>query len=363
MSVVRCGSASGSDVRCGSDIRCGSAGVRIGRATGRLVVAALTTLALAPPLVAVVREPTPAIVVDGSDWVWARVPDAAPVEAYHNAGYRLRIEQGAVVIDVDAYPLASAAPFVLPSLTGGQGGDSLVQTARSVVAGAHRRYDAVSRILGWVAANIEYNLDRSAPQDAAAVLARRAGYCTGAARLTVALLGAVGITAREVPGFVLGEGGGGYHRWVEVYYPDRGWSFSDPQRYHHYVPATYVRLAAETLGEGDLLSASLLRREDSRRPVDLYQAAPVGVSARRNDDRQLAGTLRVVVAGSARGTAILEGHGERQVRVLAAGEANFVGIEPGSYLLEVLAEDQPPRRKQIVFRDRVVGVVHIAESS
>lgn len=327
----------------------------------RLVMAALLG-ALAVSAAPAVVVPATGVVVDGHDWMWARLPPAAKVESYRNDGYTMRVEEGAVLVEVSSEPLESQALFLPPSIRLGGPSDPIVAVARTVTAGASRRYDAVSRVLTWVASNVRYELDRSAPQDARAVLERRSAYCTGAARLTVALLGAVGITAREVPGYVVGEGGG-YHRWVEVYYPDRGWSFSDPARYHHYVPATYVRLADERLGEGELEGAEVLRREDLRRPVDLYSAGPVGVSARRNNERQQSAALRVRVAGQRAGTAILEGQGVRRTLALTGGEAHFVGLEPGEYLLEVLASDRPPERRKIVFRDRVVGAVFIEPAS
>ena len=71
------------------------------------------------------------------------------------------------------------------------------------------------------------DLDRGAPQDAQSVLARRSAYCTGVARLTVALLDALAIPAREVAGYVVDDlpqgGRSGFHRWIEVFYDDRGW--------------------------------------------------------------------------------------------------------------------------------------------
>ncbi len=298
------------------------------------------------------------VAVEGRDWLWARLPEAAQVEPYTNDGYTLEVEEGAILVEVVSQPLRSQSPFVPPSIRAGGQGDPLVQVARTITAGATMRYDAVSRVLAWVAANVRYDLDRSQPQDARAVLERRTAYCTGVARLSVALLGAVGITAREVPGYVVGEEGG-YHRWIEVYYPDRGWSFSDPARYHHYVPASYVRLAGETLGEGALEGAEVLRREDFRQPVDSYPVGPVGISARRNNERRQSAVLQVHVVGVGTGTAILEGDGQRRVHALSSGSAYFVGLEPGQYTLEVLSAERPPERRRIVFRDRVVGTVHI----
>ena len=39
--------------------------------------------------------------------------------------------------------------------------------------------------------------------------------------------------------------GGILHRWVEVYYPDRGWVFCDPSGKVNFVEATYLLLGLE----------------------------------------------------------------------------------------------------------------------
>ena len=207
--------------------------------------------------------------------------------------------------------------------------------ARSLTAGAGTHYEAISRILGWVAGSIAYDLDRGKPQDAAAVLARRSGYCTGVARLTVALLEAAGIPAREVAGYVVGGDAAGYHRWIEAYLPDRGWVFSDPLRSHHYVPATYLRLAAEELRPERGLEGRLLERREALAAVDPYHHGVPGVTARRNSDRQLAAVLRVRVDGSGSGLAELVGNSQRRTRPLVDGGTAFVGLAPGSYRLRL----------------------------
>ena len=211
----------------------------------------------------------------------------------------------------------------------------------------------MSRLLGWVARNVRYRLDRHEPQDAESVLVRGDAYCTGVARLSVALLRAVGLEAREVAGFVVDDHAGGvagafeedppssgYHRWIEVRYPDRGWVFSDPLRYHHFVPANYVRLSSEQLdlpsdaaaGNGRALARS--RRVEI---VDVYAPAPDPILARRNRLRQVASTLRVMVepAAGSRGTSRLSGDGSVWTQPLVDGEATFVGLNAGSYELVI----------------------------
>ena len=329
--------------------------MRRGAAAG-LCGALLSSLALAPPAGA------QALVVAGADRAQLELPGAAAVEPYANAGYRLRVEGGAATVEVALAPLRSREPFALPR-AGGSPVDPVATLARAVTRGAATRYEAVSRLLGWVAGNVRYELDRAAPQDAAAVLERRRAYCTGVARLTVALLAAVGIEAREVPGFLVAAPGAGvpagYHRWVEVRFEDVGWVFSDPLLSHHYVPATYVRLASEALRPGAAGAGRLLHREDLRQPVDLFAEVPPGVSLRRNVARQRAAALTVSVGGGGDGVALLEGLGTRRTRPLEHGSSTFLGLEPGVYRLRIDVPGKSPVEKQITLRARVAASVHL----
>jgi hypothetical protein len=328
--------------------------------SGAALCAALSTAALLE-LAAAAPIGAQSTAVGGGDGVRLRLPASARVEPYANAGYRLRVEEGVATVEVDLAPLRSRDPY----RAGTVAGDPLATLARAVTSGARSRYEAASRLLGWVARNVTYDLDRDAPQDALAVLARRQGYCTGVARLTVALLQSVGIPAREVPGFVVASPGGGvpagFHRWVEVRFEDVGWVFSDPLLSHHYVPATYVRLASERLqGRPEATPGLLLLRADRRQPVDLLGEGPPGVSVRRNDTRQRTGVLTVSVAGAASGRAVLEGEGSRRARALTAGRSTFLGLEPGRYLLRVEPEGSAPIVKLVTLRARVAASIHLS---
>ena len=272
-----------------------------------------------------------------------RAPAGARIEDYENAGYRLRVRGGEARVEVDVSALASRSRFEPPRRAAsaadrGSTSRDVDRLARSLTAGADSRYEAISRVLGWVARSIAYDLDRGEPQDAVAVLRRRSGYCTGVARLTVALLEAAGIPAREVAGYVVDPdpgGRGGYHRWIEAYLPDRGWVFSDPLRSHHYVPATYLRLAAEELGPERGTEGRLLERRQILAVVDPYRHGVPGITARRNSERQLAAVLRVRVEGSGSGLAELTGASQRRTRPLVDGAAVFVGLAPDSYRLRL----------------------------
>jgi len=253
-------------------------------------------------------------------------PPGAAIVPYANDGYRLEISpDGEVLVEVTLEPLGSTA--LLAPLPGAARGP-VERIAVVVASGAVTRYEAVSRILGWISREIRYELDRERPQDPASVLLRRSAHCTGVARLAVALLGALSIEAREVAGFVAGEPSGGeYHRWIEVFYPDRGWVFSDPLRYHHFVPPTYVRFASELVAPEGAARGLLLAREGveaaDRNPWarDLVRARGNGRGARPGEED--GGAVPGAVAGCDVGT----GRVARAGRTQAPGVVREAGAE------------------------------------
>lgn len=297
------------------------------------------------------------VAVEGSDRARLVPPSGARVESYRGAGYTVTVFGDEAEVRVDAWPLKSQERFQVPATAPA---DSVAILARGIVAGADQRFDAVTRVLGWVSHNLRYELDRTLPQDAESVLERRSGYCTGVARLTVALLRSLDIPAREVAGWVAREQGGtgisGYHRWLEVYYPDRGWVMSDPLSSHHFVPATYLRLAAETVS-GDS-GGLLLERDDRLSTVDLFESAADGVRARRNVERQLWAALDLSVGTGAAGVAVLRGDGHEWTQPLVGGRAVFVGLAPGAYRLRV-STGGGEVEKDVRFRGRVRAALHV----
>jgi len=322
----------------------------------------LATLALAlGASLAAGGERLPALAVAGDDRAVVLVPAGASVVDYANGGYELRVRDGVAEVRVDTAPLASRVAYPGPPRP--TSGDEIGGLAYGLAAGAQTRYEAVSRLLSWVARNVEYDPDRHRSQRAAEVLRERTGYCTGVARLTVALLRSAGLEAREVAGYVFpqGSGVGEYHRWVEVDYGDRGWLFSDPLRSHHFVPATYLRLASETGAAERGLQGLLLERQDRIVPVDVFPGAPAGVRVRRNDARQLAATLRVQAGES--GTLRLAGGGIESERDLSSAAAVFVGLAPGVYRLSWRVAGEVLAAKRIVFRGPVQAELQLAEET
>ena len=302
------------------------------------------------------------VAVEGRDWAMVQVPASALVESYSNSGYRVTMREGVAEVEVRLSPLLSLDPFELPTDVGR---DPVGVLVKSLLIDASSRYEAVARVLSWVAREIRYDLDREASQSPLGVLERRSGYCTGIARLTATLLNRAGIPSREVAGLVAidneGQSSLVYHRWVEIQYRDKGWVFSDPSSFHNYVPALYVRLASETLlPRANTDPAVLLERRDDRQVVDLAPLSPSGISTRRNSERQLAGALAVQVEGNPGGTAVLEGTGQRRAHPLISGSSTFVGLEPGSYVLTVLVAGEEPIKRELIFDDYVRGTILVS---
>lgn len=193
-------------------------------------------------------------------------------DQYDNDGYSLAVSPSPdgsleLRVRVSDLPLKSRSPFPkdLPrrgSLPRSPERDAL---ARKLTAGCSTQVEAVERILLGIASLVRYDPDRLRRQDPAAVLSSGRAYCVGFAELAVDLLRRVGIRARSVQGILRtdpeGDGydpriGGSYHRWIEVYYPDRGFVFSDPWASINGVDARYIAFASRALARPEALELS-----------------------------------------------------------------------------------------------------------
>jgi transglutaminase-like putative cysteine protease len=201
-------------------------------------------------------------------------PDAGLFDQYDNDGYSLSVSPAAggeleLTVRVSDAPLRSRSPYPTAfardtALPPAPDRDEL---ARRLASGASLQVDAVGRVLLGVAGLIRYDPDRERRQDPAAVLASRRAHCVGFAEVAVDLLRRVGIPARTVQGILRlpperegydPEIGGAYHRWIEVYYPDRGFVFSDPWASVNGVDTRYVPFARRSLERPRMLALQSL---------------------------------------------------------------------------------------------------------
>jgi transglutaminase-like putative cysteine protease len=193
----------------------------------------------------------------------ARGPDPALFDQYDNDGYSLAVspsDDGGLElrVRVSSAPLASRSPFPTgmprdPALEPSPERDAFAQT---LAAGARTQAEAVERVLSAVATSVRYDTDRSRRQDPSSVFQSRRAHCVGFSELAVDLLRRVGIPARTVQGILRAKPGsdgyvesigGVYHRWIEIYYPDRGFVFSDPSSSINSVDSRYVPFGRRTL--------------------------------------------------------------------------------------------------------------------
>lgn len=201
--------------------------------------------------------------------------DARLFDQYDNDGYSLEVSPGAdgsmeLRVRVSDSPLASTAPF--PALERAHAARVSAPDrdafARRLAAGSRTEVEAVRRILLGLVSRVAYDPDRLRRQDPAAVFVSGRAYCVGFAELAVDLLGRVGISARTVQGVLKTEPGadgydskigGVFHRWIEVYYPDRGYVFSDPSASINGVDARYVAFSARALVRPRALTMTPIR--------------------------------------------------------------------------------------------------------
>jgi len=184
-------------------------------------------------------------------------------DQYDNDGYSLGVSplpDGTLElrVRVSGGPLGSRAAYPTgaprdPTLPASPERDAY---ALALVGDARTQALAVERILAGIASTVRYDADRGRKQDPASVFASRRAHCVGLAELAVDLLRRAGIGARTVQGVLRArpgtEGydsriGGLYHRWVEIYYADRGFVFSDPSASINGVDARYIPFGSRAL--------------------------------------------------------------------------------------------------------------------
>jgi len=177
-------------------------------------------------------------------------------------------------------PLESTTPFPpanLPEETKAYlGASAQVQTndarvlakARELTANCKSQAEAVQNILFWTVDHLRYVLTPR-KYDALFAFETGEGNCQNYSHLSAALMRAVGIPVRIVNGVTLKEPydvktptgiitlgmAQGRHSWIEVYFPDLGWTPVDPQQTQLFVSNRFVRIEVgvdnnETMNDG-----------------------------------------------------------------------------------------------------------------
>src|SRR5512144_472996 len=151
---------------------------------------------------------------------------------------------------------ASVSRYLSPEQDRQSDHPSIVRLAGDITRGSRYAHEAANAVLSWVADNLTFDASVTVPADALSALKYKKAYCVGYSNLTVALLRAAGIPARVAhgylpPGYEWGfskeywgvkVNDGGFHAYLEIYYPDVGWVFSDAEHAHNFVDPFHIIL-------------------------------------------------------------------------------------------------------------------------
>ncbi len=242
---------------------------------------------------------------------------------------------------------------------------ALRRTALEVTKDSAFAHEAANAILSWIADALTFDSSLTAPPDAVSAFKYRKAYCVGYSNLAVALLRAAGIPARIAhgylpPGYEWGfskeywgvkVNDGGFHAYIEIYYPDTGWVFSDAEHSMQFVDPFHIilRLAgmnmpgAYTGGFLDVDKATfytIFQEEDRTVMVDELPLPKQQRLGRRPDAVQHASlvTGRVVDGRGApvvKGSAVLWKDGRGAPHPFADGKYAVAVTAPGNYRIEL----------------------------
>jgi len=203
------------------------------------------------------------------------------------------------------------APYLLPERDRQSDDQSIKQLAVQITAGSRYAHEAANAILSWIADNLVFDTSITVPSDAVSAFKYKKAYCVGYSNLAVALLRAAGIPARVAhgylpPGYEWGfskdywgvkVNDGGFHAYLEIYYPDSGWVFSDAEHSHNFVDPFHIILRLDGMempgsykgGYLDVDKATfytIFKEDDRTVLVDELALPKEKRLGRRLDDRQ-----------------------------------------------------------------------------
>ncbi|MBN2055430.1 transglutaminase domain-containing protein [bacterium] len=280
-------------------------------------------------------------------------------------------------VTAKADPLLSRSPFI-PGIAGTTPGTAtpVAKLARELTGACRYRRDVVYKVNEWIAGNIEYDATVRL-SDPVEVLAVRRASCLGRTQLAAALLTAAGMEVRQVSGYLAGrEHAGpseeGFHRWLEVRYPDVGWLPSSPGFSIDWVDAWHVPLTVSPAGRhslkypvhrlGDLgVRLNILAVRNGLRELDRVPAAGPPMYARRlSRDRRTALVEGVVMTVNGEmvttGDVVIHGAGLNcPLQLNDFGRFALAGLRGGQYMVRWRLPPCPSYQRIVVVQEAGVG--------
>ena len=194
--------------------------------------------------------------LDGSETAYYEW-DGPPPADYGNNGFAqsripVKAKEGVALIRITASfaPLGSRTVWPIPAEKSPPELRFVPQPGSEgarLAAGSQTVYQAAWKILEAVKQRLRY--DANGAETPAAALKAGRGDCVAFASLALQWLLEAGIAGRPVTGILLLRSkagielkGAALHRFIEIYFPDRGWVFTDPNRAFGAVTAEYIYL-------------------------------------------------------------------------------------------------------------------------
>ncbi len=260
---------------------------------------------------------------------------------------------------------AAVSRYLMPEQDRQSQYPAIVRLAEEVTGGSKYVHEAANAVLSWLADNLTFDTSITVPSDAVSALKYKKAYCVGYSNLAVALLRASGIPARVAhgylpPGYEWGfsreywgvkVNDGGYHAYLEIYYPDTGWVFSDAEHSHNFVDPFHIILRLDERempgaykgGYLDVDKATfytIFKEEDSTVMVDELPFPKQKRLGRRLDERQHSALVTGRVVDKAgqpimKGSVVLWKDGRGAPTPFVDGKYAASLSNPGKYRLEL----------------------------
>ncbi len=245
---------------------------------------------------------------------------------------------------------------------------AIVTQAKQCSQNARTVQEAVSAIFHWIVDSHTYDAGPNTPQDGRSVFTSKRGSCVGYTNLAIAMLRAVNIPARYAHGYLppgydwgiskkywgVQISGGGYHAWVEIFYPDIGWAFSDLLHSQNFVDPFHVlrytdginlnprNIRGGSLAVEEATTFTIFQEENSTLAIDQLAAPKKDILARQSGPQQF-GTLYGLIKDSSgkpvpKGSIVLwEGIQGRSIP-FEKGLYSILGLESGNYRVTLKAD-------------------------
>jgi len=315
---------------------------------------------------------------------------------YRNSSYSQKVLQEdefskRVLIEANLEPLNSKAPFPISSqLLPAEmrfflqaekdiptNEENISAEAKKIARGSSTVQEAVSAIFHWIVDNHTYDAGSNTLQDGRSVFYSKRGSCVGFTNLSIAMLRTLGIPARYAhgylpPGYEWGISkkywgvqisGGGYHAWVEVYYPDAGWTFSDLLHSKNFVDPFHVlryidgidlnprSIQGGSLDVEEATTFTIFREENTTLPVDQIPQPRKDILALQSGKQQF-GTIYGLIKDASgkpipKGNVVLWEGIRGKVIPFEKGLYSLLGLEDGTYRLTIKGEGYPEVEKKL----------------